>query len=133
MPLLSSQYTLSSHFGHLSLQYSSVHETRELWHPKKQNGTCGTGCLGSRADTLGVAEFDTVGKTFVANHDILVGTGYGSEPYASPDGKYILLMPHDGGKYVRVMRPGKIGVPSVSGQLVIPFLHKGIIPTCFSF
>ncbi len=85
------------------------------------------------AASLGVAEFDTVGKTFVANHDILVGTGYGSEPYASPDGKYILLMPHDGGKYVRVMRPGKNGVPSVSGQLVIPFLHKGIIPTCFSF
>ena len=92
--------------------------------PNKQNGTCGTGCLGSRADTLGVAEFDTVGKKFVANHGIMVGTGFGSEPFASPDGKYILLMPNDGGKYVRVMRPGENGVPSVSMRFSIVFFHN---------
>ena len=78
-----------------------------------QNGTCSSSCLGSPAD-IGVAEFDTVSKTFVGSHNIKEGTGFGAEPYASPDGKHILLLPSDGGKNVRVLKPGKNGEPSVS-------------------
>merc|ERR1712154_584696 len=80
--------------------------------PDLQLGTCGTGCLGSEADTLGVAEFDTVEKTFIANHNILAGSGFGADPVASPDGQYILFLPNDGGKYVRVIKPNANGEPS---------------------
>ena len=79
-----------------------------------QNGTCGGGCLGSSADTIGVAEFDTVSKTFVGEHNVKAGTGFGADPIASPDGQHILLLPTDGGKYVRVLKPGQNGASSVS-------------------
>ena len=82
-----------------------------------RNGTCGQGCLGSVSDTIGVAEFDTVSKTFVAEHNIKAGTGFGADPVASPDGKHILLLPADGGKYVRVLKPGQNGAASVSGTI----------------
>lgn len=42
--------------------------------------------MGSRADTIGVKEFDTVSEQFVGDHNILEGTGLGAEPRASPDG-----------------------------------------------
>lgn len=80
--------------------------------PDLQAGTCGTGCLGSAADTLGVVEFDTIEKTFIANHNIKPGTGFGADPVASPDGKYILLLPNDGGQNIRVLEPGANGVSS---------------------
>lgn len=80
--------------------------------PNPQNGTCSTPCLGSPADTLGVVEFDTVGKIFVANHNIKDGSGFGADPAASPDGKYILLMPNDGGKNVRIIEAGSNGEAS---------------------
>ena len=79
-----------------------------------QDGTCGAGCEGSLADTIGVVEFDTVSKQIVAEHNIKSGTGLGADPVASPDGKYVLLLPNDGGKYVRILSPGKNGEKSVS-------------------
>jgi len=95
--------------------------------PNAQPGSCGTGCLGSGADTIGVFEFDTINKEFVATHNILAGTGFGSDPFATPDGKYILLMPNDGGQYVRVLRPGLNGVPS-KVEKDIPLNFQGGTP-----
>lgn len=74
------------------------------------NGTCGVGCEGSLADTIGVMEFDTVSLTFVANHQPLVG--YGATPEASPDGRYVVLFANDGGQNLRVLRAGSNGEPS---------------------
>ena len=79
-----------------------------------QQGVCSGGCEGSPADTIGVAEFDTVNKEFVAQHNIKAGTGFGADPVSAPDGKHILLLPNDGGQYIRVLRPGGNGQPSVS-------------------
>jgi len=76
------------------------------------NGTCGAGCEGSLADSIGVVEFDTVNGAVVANHNIKEGTGFGADPVASPDGKYVLLLPNDGGAYVRVIMPGTNGEAS---------------------
>lgn len=80
----------------------------------EQIGVCSGGCEGSRADTLGVVEFDTVNKVFVGNHNIKEGTGWGADPVASPDGKWIVLLGNDGGQYVRLLQAGKNGESSVS-------------------
>ena len=66
------------------------------------NGTCGVPCEGSRADTIGVMEFDTVSETFVETHQ--PKEGLGAKAQASPDGQYIVLFPNDGGKNIRVLR-----------------------------
>jgi len=76
------------------------------------NGTCGSGCEGSLADTIGVFEFDTVGKTIVATHNIKQGSGFGADPVAAPDGSHVLLLPNDGGQYVRILKPGVNGEAS---------------------
>jgi len=78
----------------------------------EQIGVCSGGCEGSRADTLGVVEFDTVNKVFVGNHNIKEGTGWGADPVSSPDGKWIVLLANDGGQYVRVLEAGKNGESS---------------------
>ena len=100
-------------------RYSSTVEkvlvqTGQFADANPQNGTCGGSCEGTGADTIGVVEFDTVGKTIVATHNIKAGTGFGADPVASPDGEFILLLPNDGGQYVRIMKPGQNGQPSVS-------------------
>lgn len=76
------------------------------------NGTCGSGCEGTTADTIGVIEFDTLNKVMVGEHNIREATGFGSDPVASPDGKYVLLLPNDAGAYVRIIEPGANGVKS---------------------
>jgi len=77
-------------------------------------GACGAGCEGSVADTIGVVEFDTVNKKFVDTHNIKEGTGFGADPISSPDGKWIVLLPNDGGKYVRILQAGPNGGSSSS-------------------
>jgi len=92
------------------------------------NGTCGAGCEGSIADTLGVFEFDTINKKIVANHNIKIGTGFGADPVSSPDGKHILLLPNDAGRFVRLLKPGKNGVAStVAKDIEVNF--NGGLPT----
>jgi len=70
------------------------------------------GCEGSPADTIGVLDFDTVTDQTVAQHNILEGTGFGATPEASPDGKYIVFFPNDGGKNIRILKPAGNGYPS---------------------
>jgi len=91
------------------------------------NGTCGSGCEGSSADTLGVFEFDTVSKVIVANHSPKEGTGFGGDPVSSPDGEHILMFPNDGGSHIRVLKSGKNGAAS---ELVhdIPVAFEGGLP-----
>lgn len=79
-----------------------------------QIGVCSGGCEGSRADTMGVVEFDTVHKVFVDNHNILEGTGWGADPVSSPDGKWIVLLGNDGGQNIRLLQAGKNGESSKS-------------------
>jgi len=81
---------------------------------EEQIGVCSGGCEGSQADTIGVVEFDTVNKVFVDNHNIKEGTGWGADPVASPNGKWIVLLPNDGGQYVRLMQPSENGESSGS-------------------
>jgi hypothetical protein len=76
-------------------------------------GTSSSSCQGSLADTIGVYEIDTKTDTIVASHNILAGTGFGASPVASPDGSFIMLLGNDGGKNVRVLKPGKNGQKSV--------------------
>jgi len=76
------------------------------------NGTCGGGCEGSKADVIGVLEFDTVGEKFLGGHQIKEGTGFGATPEASPDGKHIVLFGNDGAQNLRVLRAGANGVKS---------------------
>lgn len=84
-------------------------------------GVCGTACEGSKADTIGVYEFDTVSKTIVGSHNIDEANGYGAMAVASPDGEYILLIGNDGGKAIPVIKPGANGELSVRLTLD-PFL-----------
>jgi hypothetical protein len=90
-------------------------------------GACGNTCEGTNADTLGVVEFDTVGKTIVGYHNIRPSTGFGADPVSSPDGKYILMLPNDGGQFARLLMPGANGAHS---RLIydIPCNFKGGSP-----
>jgi len=76
------------------------------------NGTTSGSCEGSKADTLGVYEFNTKTDELVASHNIKEGTGFGADPAASPDGKYIVLMGNDGGQNLRVLMAGENGAAS---------------------
>ena len=71
------------------------------------DGTCGHGCEGSVADTIGVYEFDTVQNIRVANWQM--SDGFGADPYVSPEGDYIALFGNNGGGTVRLMKPGRNG------------------------
>merc|ERR1711935_204381 len=82
-----------------------------------QTGVCSAGCEGSRADTIGVVEFDTVNKVFVDNHNIKQGTGWGADPVASPDGKWIVLLGNDGGQNVRILSASANGESSGTNGL----------------
>jgi WD40 repeat protein len=93
-----------------------------------QTGVCSGGCEGSRADTMGVVEFDTVNKVIVANHNIKEGTGWGADPVASPDGKWIVLLGNDGGQNVRIMQASGNGVSSASSVRDIPVDFEGGAP-----
>lgn len=76
-------------------------------------GVCGTACEGSKADTIGVYEFDTVSQSIVGSHNINPAYGFGANPVSSPNGQYILLFGNDGGKAVKVLKPGANGKKSV--------------------
>lgn len=68
-------------------------------------GTSGSSCVGSAADTIGVYEYDTKTDRIVGTHNILEGTGQGATPMASPRGDYVLLVGNDGGQNIRVYEP----------------------------
>jgi len=93
-----------------------------------QNGVCSSGCEGSRADTIGVYEFDTVSKVFVDNHNIKEGTGWGADPVASPDGKWIALLGNDGGQNVRLLQPGANGESSAPSSRDVAMTFEGGTP-----
>lgn len=93
-----------------------------------QIGVCSGGCEGSRADTIGVVEFDTVSKEFVDTHNIKEGTGFGADPVSSPDGKWIVLLGNDGGQNVRIMQAAENGVSSGSSVRDIPVDFQGGAP-----
>lgn len=78
-----------------------------------ENGACSSTCEGSKADTIGVYEFDTVSEAFVGSHNIKEGTGFGANPLASSDGNYVFLFGEDGGQNVRVLRTGSNGQKAV--------------------
>lgn len=88
--------------------------------PVPQNGTCGGSCEGTAADTIGTFEFDTISKTFVANHNGVAGNG--ATPLISGDGQHIVLATHDGGETVRVLKAGANGYPStVAADIPVNF------------
>jgi len=97
---------------------------------KQVNGTTSGSCEGSAADTLGVYEFDTVTDTLVGSHNIKEGTGFGCDPAASPDGKYIVLMGNDGGQNLRVLQAGENGVASTI-VADVPVAFEGGTPAQF--
>lgn len=82
-------------------------------------GACGSECEGTTADTIGVYEYDTVTDTFIGSFNVKEGTGFGADPISSPDGKYVLLLPNDGGQFVRVIKAGANGQQSVRGLLCV--------------
>jgi hypothetical protein len=68
-------------------------------------GTCGR-CDGvAGVDILGVYEFDTTTDTFVGNH--ILKENFGGDPYPSPDGRFIVLVGHNGGTTIRILETGE--------------------------
>lgn len=97
---------------------------------KEVMGSCGGACEGTTADTIGVYEFDTISKQIVGTVNIDSSYGYGANPVASPDGKYVLLLGDDGGKSVRVLQPRGNGEPSVRISILLDDLFT---QTFFAF
>jgi len=61
-------------------------------------------------DTVGVIEFDTDTDKVVETHRMKDDTtGY---PYASPDGRFILMVGKNGGEVLRILRTAENGSPS---------------------
>ena len=76
-------------------------------------GQCGSHCRGGITDTIGVIEFDTNTDTVVGTHRF-VGSAPVYAPFASPDGKHIVMFGLDGGKTVEILKAGESGQKSVS-------------------
>lgn len=72
-------------------------------------GQCGR-CDGLPVDNIGVYEFDTTTDTIVSNH--LMPDGTGGDPFASPDGRHIVLVGRNGGEVLRILRTGQTGQKS---------------------
>jgi len=66
-------------------------------------GQCGR-CDGLTVDNIGVYEFDTNTDTIVGQHTMADGTG--GDPFASPDGRFIVLVGFNGGEVLRVLKMG---------------------------
>mmetsp|Transcript_46561 Transcript_46561/g.54414 ORF Transcript_46561/g.54414 Transcript_46561/m.54414 type:complete len:587 (+) Transcript_46561:43-1803(+) len=79
---------------------------------EEQLGVCSSGCEGSKADTIGAYEVDTVSLQVVGNHNIEDTSGFGCDPVASPDGKFIVLLGNNAGKSVRIITPNGNGEKS---------------------
>jgi len=91
--------------------------------PDVQKGVCSDSCEGSKADVIGAYEVDTVSLKVVGQHNIDESTGYGCDPYASPDGKYIVLMGNNAGKSVRILTPNGNGEKSsVAADIATDFV-----------
>lgn len=74
-------------------------------------GQCGSHCRGGITDTIGVIEFDTNTDTVVGTHRF-VGSAPVYAPFASPDGKHIVMFGLDGGKTVEILKAGESGQKS---------------------
>lgn len=92
-------------------------------------GECGSGCKGTFADTNGIIEFDTNTNKVVASH--FTKKGFGAEPEATPNGKYVVLFSDDKDGNVRILKAGKNGEKStVFADVATPFERK---PQDFAF
>lgn len=86
-------------------------------------GSCGHGCEGSLADTIGVIEYDVVAEKQVASHND--HKGLGGNPYTSPLGDYTVILSNDGAS-VRVLQSGANGASSTDkGTIELGFAHGG--------
>jgi len=74
-------------------------------------GQCGSHCRGGITDTIGVIEFDTNTDTVVGTHRF-VGSAPVYAPFASPDGKHIVMFGLDGGRTVEILKAGESGQKS---------------------
>jgi len=75
------------------------------------NATCGGGCEGSTADTIGLYEWDTVTETVVGQHNLAKGYG-GANPFSSSSGEYTMMFGSDGGESLRILKSGQNGEKS---------------------
>ena len=92
-------------------------ETQPTTPCRSTQGVCSSSCKGSKADTVGVAEFDTVSGKFIGEHNSKANNG--CVPFSSPDGGTIVLAPYDGGETVRVLKAGENGKTSVGAPVLV--------------
>lgn len=76
---------------------------------KVMPGQCGR-CDGLPIDNIGVYEFDTQTDTIIGHH--VMDNGSGGDPFASPDGRHIVLVGRNGGEVLRIIEAGKNGEKS---------------------
>lgn len=76
---------------------------------KVMSGQCGR-CDGLAVDNIGVYEFNTQTDTIVDHHTMADGTG--GDPFASPDGRHIVLVGRNGGEVLRILEAGANGEKS---------------------
>jgi len=73
-------------------------------------GTCGHGCEGTPADSIGVYEFDTVSKNFITSHNS--PSKNGAQAFVSTNGRFVFLLGNDGGNKISVLEAINNGSPS---------------------
>lgn len=84
-------------------------------------GQCGRHCRGGPTDTIGILEFDTNSEKVIGMHNF-VGSAPVYAPFASPDGKYIVLFGMNGGKTVEILKAGTSGFKSnIDAVLTLDF------------
>jgi len=76
-------------------------------------GLCGSRCMGTPADTVGIIEFDTTANKVVGNH--FSKAGGSAVPASTPNGEYVVLMDReDEDNFLRVLKPGMNGEASTT-------------------
>ena len=79
-------------------------------------GTCGHGCEGTPADSIGVYEFDTVTKNFITTHNS--ASKNGAQAFVSSNGRFIFLLGNDGGNKVSILLADGNGNPSIESKTI---------------
>lgn len=87
-------------------------------------GRCGHTCEGSRSDTIGVYEFDTVTNQVVTTWQ--PNDALGADPYVSSYGDVVALFGNNGGSTIRLLKPNENGMMSkVWGDIEVGFNAEG--------
>jgi len=96
-------------------------------------GHCGHSCEGTKADNVGVLEYDLIGERPVGTHTLPGDVG-GGNPYISPKGDFLVLLSNDGAaaKIIEIGESGLLSSDQAASDVELGFQSGGTANTISS-